>query len=1109
MLVVALMTLAIAGRTVLAAADVSSLEPQTANQESKPTGFPELKLGEPIERELAGAEAHSYSVTILSGQCLKVAVSQKGTDVALKAFGPEGRKLTQADDTSGTGEETLFVVAETSGNYRLEVESSNQQAKTAKYEIKIEELRKATARDRFRVSAQNLISEGNQFRDQRTADSLRLALEKYQAALQLWRSVDDRSAEARALNEIGFVQSLRGEAEKALEYYNQALPLWIAAGNRRDQANTTQNIGMASLRLAKPQVALGYFEEALLLWRSVEDRQGEAITLNNMGLAYNMVSDRKKGLEYFSQSLDLRRAIGDDAGEARMLNNIGAQYNTLGEPQKALQYYMEALPLRRNFHDRRGEATTLFNIGRVYADFGDFQDALRYYNQTLLLERELGDRREEAVTLQSIAAAYNNLGEFSKALDHYNQALALNRAVKDQFNEALTLSGTGIAHLRLGDSQKALDYYNNALGLQRTVGDRYGEAHTLANIGDAYAALDEKDKALPYLEQALSLVRALGDRQNEAGILEAMARINQGLGHLDVARAQIETALDIVEATRGNVRSQDLRTSYLASKQSYYEFYIDLLMRMHEAQPSGGHDVTAFGASERVRARSLLELLTEARIDVKQGIPLDLKQRENAVHNRVSWIQSQLIQAKSRARPDQSAIAALEQEFENVDTERQQVESEIRQKHPRYANLRYPTPLNLKATQQLLDEKTVLLEYALGKNSSYLFAISKDGFLTARLPSTSMLAEQVTALRETIASGPDRRALSNYLQTARWLYQNLIEPASPLLDGKQALIIVPDGILHYLPFEVLLQSDSGRKSQVDLHQVPYLIRAFSISYSPSATVLASLRSSENLKQKPEKMFLAFGDPVYRRTENAQTSLVRSAIRNAFGEDKPWQLQPLPESRREVERIAKLYSAAQTGVFLGREATEENVKANERSSRYRFVHFAVHALLNEQKPQYSGLVLSLFGEEKKNPDIERTSTGARPESSVRPANHGNNVWSSEDGLLQVYEIFNLKLNADLVLLSACETGLGKETKGEGLVGLSQAFFYAGASSLAVSLWKVQDKSTAEMMVRFYRYLNNPSLGKAEALRRAQLEMIRSRDYSHPYYWAGFVLTGEPQ
>ena len=1086
-----------------------SLAAQTTAQESKQADVRELKPGEPIERELAGGDAHSYRVMVTAGQYLHTVVQQKGIDVVVRLFRPDGQKLAEVDSPNGTlGPEPISVIAEVAGEYRLEVKALDEKVAAGRYEIKVEELRESSAKDRDRIAAERAFAEGEQFRTQGSAESLRKALEKYDEALTLWRKVENRQGEAATLKIIGVIYWHLGDNQKALEYYSRALLLWRAVGDRKEEASVLSNIGVVYWRLGDLQKALEYYGQALPLRREVGDRQGEAITLSAIGLAYDRLGKVQEALNFYNQSLVLQRAIGDRRNEATSLNNIGSAYDGLGELQKALEYYNQALSLHRAEADRRNEAITLSNIGVLYWRSGALHKALEYYGQALTLNNATGDRSSEAATLNNISLVHKSLGDLQKALASLNQGLSLFKALGDRRSEAITLNNIGVTYSQLGDHQKALETLNQSLLLRRAVGDRLGEAITLSQIGGTYSSLGKPEEALSYLEQALSLAQAVGDRDTEAGTLLYIAQAERDRGRLSEARPRIEASLTIIESMRTKFISQQLRTSFSASRQSFYEFYIDLLMQLHQQQTSAGHDVAAFGANERARARSLLELLAEARIDVKQGIAPALKQREKDLHAQVTRVQSELIQANSRAKPDQSRIAVLEGEFKKVETESEQVETEIRQRHPRYATLHYPTPLGLKDIQGLLDEKTVLLEYSLGKESSYLFAISKNDFLTARLPAAALLTNQVAALREAVAVKPGRMALSNYIRKGQSLYQALVKPASRLLGGKQSLIIVPDGILHYLPFEVLLESETERKSQVDLHQLPYLIRNYSISYSPSATVLANLRKSTSPRQKSGKMFLAFADPVYHKTESEQTSQIRSAFRSAFGEGKPWQLEPLPESRREVERIAKLYSPTQAGVFLGEHATEENVKSNDGPSQYRMVHFAVHGLLNENKPQYSGLVLSLPRDEKETTETKKAVTADTVASSGNLASDADNATHVEDGLLQVYEIFNLKMNADLVVLSACETGLGKETRGEGLVGLTQAFFYAGTSSLVVSLWKVQDRSTADLMGRFYRNLNNPLLNKSQALRQAQLEMIRKGDFSHPYYWAGFVLIGQP-
>ncbi len=909
------------------------------------------------------------------------------------------------------------------------------------------------------------------------------ALEYLGQALPIFRAVGDRRGEATTLNGIGWVYSALGEKQKALEYYGQALALRRAVGDRQGEATTLNNIGTVYSDLGEKQKALEYFGQALALSRAVGDRQGEATTLHNIGTVYSALGEKQKALEYYGQALALRRAVGDRQGEAMALNGIGRVYSDLGEQQKALEYYGQALPIFRAVGDRQGEATTLNNIGLVYSKLGEQQKALEYYGQALALHRAVGDRQGEATTLHNIGGVYSDLGEQQKALECFGQALPILRAVGDRQGEARTLHNIGGVYSALGEQQKALEYYGQALPIFRAVGDRQWEATTLHNIGAVYSDLGEQQKALEYLGQALALFRAVGYREGEAVALGNIARIERDRGEPAQARTRIEAALELIEALRAAAPGPELRATFLASNRDYYEFYIDLLVRLDEREPGRGHDRAAFQASERSRARSLLELLTEARMDVRQGIAPELKERERAVHARIAGIQSQLLRVLSRAKPNPAEVAALEEALKQADAEREQVELEIRRKHPRYAALQYPTPVDVASVQEVLDEQTALLEYVLTRESALLFILTRADFRVLRLGATpATIRERVEKLRAAIAEGPQWTVFSNYVLNARWLYQDLIQPAEKWLAGKRELIIVPDGVLHYLPFEVLLTKG---ELTVEPRELSYLARDYAVRYVPSASVLVELSRPEAERSKPGKTLVAYADPVYGEPDEA--SAVGRALRSMWGELR--RLPRLPYSRQEVERIARLYPDAEVTLFLGADAREENVKSGE-PARYRFVHFATHGVLNEKQPQYSGIVLTT--------GATRSGSGAPREPAMREE-------ATEDGLLQVYEIFNLKLTADVVVLSACETGLGREVRGEGMVGLTRAFLYAGAQAVVVSLWKVADPATAELMMRFYRQMK-AGVGKAEALRRARLELFREGRYVHPYYWAPFVLVG---
>ena len=562
-----------------------------------------------------------------------------------------------------------------------------------------------------------------------------------------------------------------------------------------------------------------------------------------------------------------------------------------------------------------------------------------------------------------------------------------------------------------------------------------------------------------------------------AGAYEKLDQPAPALQHYKLAIAEIEKV-------RARAGSDEGKSKFFERKTVVYQDLIRLLIAGHRQDPAAGHLAEAFHYAERARARALLDLTAEARVNVEQDVDADLLDRRRDIEARMAEAQAQLIKRQGPAPPDRAKVKALEADLAQADEDYQSLRREMRRRHPRYAELRDPDPVRLEQAQSLLSEGALLLEYVLGDEASFLFAVSRTECLVALLPPERDLSARVKKLRQLISRGPHWTGLANYLTQAQSLYRDLIQPAGRLLAGKRELIVVADGVLHYLPFEVLLKPGGADRAQIDLRQLPYLVRDYSISYVSSASVLSGLSGRHAERPRAQKMFLAYADPVYGEGEQQVAGATGSALRRAFAEGTPWELRRLAQSRKEVERIAKLFPGGEASLFLGEQASEDNVKTGEGLGQHRIIHFAVHGLLNENRPQFSGLVLS------------------------RPAARGGTAGApAQDGLLQVYEIFNLRLQADLVVLSACETGLGPSVRGEGLIGLTRAFLYAGTPAVVVSLWKVEDRSTAELMARFYRHLRGPAVSKAEALRRAQLDLIRAGRFGHPYFWAAFVLFGK--
>ncbi len=971
------------------------------------------------------------------------------------------------------------------------------------------------------------------------------ALDYYNKALPLRRAVGDKAGEGVTLSNIGFLYSHTGDNQKALDYFNQALAIMRATGNRLFEETILNNVAAVYEELGEMQKSLDHYDQALQIAKALGDRSGESTILNGLGnlyftqgdnlkaldyytkslglsrgvgdrakeaaslgniaLSYDTAGEKQKALDYYSQSLALTRSVGDPRKEAELLSNIGALYNSIDDNEKALEYFDQALPLLRSAGDRSGEATTLNNIGAVYDRIGEGQKALEYYDRSLTLIRAIGERRTEAVLLDNIGAVYESLDDHKKALEYHSQAVTIAKEVGDKATLATALRNVGLAWRSLGDNAQAIIQLNAALENAKAVGNPRLVGSALNNLGETYLLSGDKRKALDYYNQSLPLWRSAGDSTGEAGTLYGLARAERDLGNLSQSRAHIEAALAIVESLRVRYRRQELRTSYFASVQKYYDFYIDLLMRLNRGQKSKGNDALALQVSERARARGLLDMLTEAHADIRQGVDRALLERERSLQQQISsraaW-QMQLLSGKNTARQ----VAAAATEIDALTTQLQEVAGQIRATSPRYAALTQPQPLNLKDIQQkLLDDDTLLLEYSLGEERSYLWVASKTTLTSYELPKRADVekvarqlyglmtapnqpargADQKRGLRVARTASDDRQ-LQNAIIT---LSRIVLTPAAALL-GTRRLLIVADGALQYVPFAALTaQSNTaaGYKPLVVDHEVISL---------PSASTLAVLRQELSGRKPASRTIAVLADPVFEandervkksRTEakplasTAQRGLSINVQKAATesGVARAGMIIPrLPGTRQEAEKILALAPANERKQAMDFAASKATATSDELG-KYRFIHFATHGFLDSLNPELSGIVLSLVDEQ-----------GA-----------------TQNGFLRAHEIYNLRLPADLVVLSACQTGLGKEIRGEGLVGLTRGFMYAGAARVVVSLWSVDDEATSELMAKFYSRMIKDGLPPASALRAAQLEMLKQSRWQAPYFWAAFVLQGE--
>ena len=858
--------------------------------------------------------------------------------------------------------------------------------------------------------------------------------------------------------------------------------------------------------------AIEKFESARVLLHSLNNTLGEAALLSITGSAYFLLGQTQQAIEKYEQSLPLFRAAGDKKGEAAALLQLGQLHMTLGEMQKALDRFGQALPLFRAAGERQGEVITLSSIGSLHMFLGKSEEALSYYQQAMELARATGFPESEAAALAALGPLYNDLGEPEKAKKSLEQALSVYRALNFRRGQALTLVSLGLLHSFEREPQEALKYNEQALPLFRAEHDRYGEGLALFGICWNRVSSGDYQKGLDYCAQARALQRSIGDGHTEAMTLKQIAVGELNRGNFAASQTAIESAIANVESVRTKVVNPEYRLSFFAGSQDYYAFYIDLLMRLHMQHLEGGYDGKALQASERARARSLLDTLKEANADIRQGVDPALLQRERKTQSRLNARAQAQMELLSGPHTEAQAKAIAE-EVEMLIKDLQQIETEIRQTSPHYAALMQPQPLTLKEIQtQVLDQYTVLLEYSLGEERSYLWVVTSSSITSYELAKRDEIETaaghfyNLLNVRNKDVKGETSKQRAVRVAkadleipvAAASLSRMVLGPAAGQL-GKKRLMIVADGALHFVPFAALPLVRGGATS------IPRpLIADHEIVNLPSASTLSVVRGEVAGRPPAPKSVVALADPVFMkddprvkrirdqqlrdspkspneapvRGENTIDRQLVKATEDTGVATEGMYVPRLPGTRQEAEQIVAMVRTAEGQLALDFAASRETA-TNAELSQYRYVHFSTHGLLNSVHPELSGVVFSLVNERGE----------------------------AQDGFLRAHEIFNLKFPAEVVVLSACQTGIGKDIRGEGLVSLTRGFMHAGAPRVVVSLWDVSDWGTTELMVRFYHGMLKEGMRPAAALRAAQVSLMNDKRWASPYYWASFTLQGE--
>lgn len=1071
-----------------------------------------LAPGVPMERELSGGQSHEYRIALNVGQFVAFSLDVERIVPAIAVIDPAGGRIEYGvvNDFS--------IVADTPGSYLLRVRARDQTAPAGRYVVKGDPPYPAGARERARAAGDRTLAEGKLAAAKGGVASLRAAIAKYKAALEAFRQAEHRPGEIASLFLTGdSYRRLRGETSAAREYLDKVVALARTARDRSSEANAVLALGLTYSAPADQKTGLEYLTTALSAFEELGDSRGQSRALASIGMAWAALDESPKAFEHYRRALTMADAVNDRDEAARILNELAVLQINSSQLPEALNSLRRAVELTRAISNRDLEFMVIYNMGIAYKELGDYRRALDSYTESLALIRALGNASREAQCLNAIGTIYRNQGEHRKSLEQYGQALAIFRRLENQDQIAAVLNNIGAAYFEIGQPQVALEYHQQSRTIRQSLGDRRAESLSLLRAGRAWHSLGRTPEALDALRESLAIRREAHDPIGEAETLLNLAAVERDRGDLTAAQTSIEAALSITEALRARITDAGLRASYIARVQETYESYVDVLMQLHGRSPAAGYDAAALEAAERMRARVLLESLAEARAGIREGVDVRLLDAELELQRKLDAASQRLSRTLS-GKPAATETAAARQDLEQLTEQHRKAEADIRLASPRYASLTQPEPLTLQQIQRdVLDVNSVLLEFVPGEARSWLLAVTAQTIAGIELPGRQVLEAAARAVYDemTARQPRDRESPATYARRVaaadarlgdraatlgRMLFGGIADRLTGPWRGKR-LVIVAGGALEYVPFAALPLPQAGDPPSDRRRTALPLMARHEIVEVPSATVLASLRREAAGHRPPQRTVAVLADPVFEREdprvagrEEPPTAAVQARGTSSGVESAPWMLSRaiermddvrgtrglsrLPFSRDEADAIASLAGAQQTLRATDFKATRSAVLGDALGD-YRILHFATHGLIDAERPELSALILSL----------------------VDPRG------TPQDGLLRLPDIFNMRLNADLVVLSACQTALGKEIKGEGLVGLTRGFMYAGAPRVVASLWQVSDLATAELMKKFYTGLLRRRLSPAAALRAAQLEMARDPRWSAPYFWAGFVLQGD--
>lgn len=1062
--------------------------------EAAATSAPATLLGaEPIVGELEPGESHRYRLDLPAGRWVSIELAQREADLDLRLLDDAGDEVDLAATPGNWATEVVDLLTGDEGPYVVEINLDADAIRGGGYRLNLAADRPARPDDPARLAAR---------REQRLVERAIASGEGVDAAERLRRLLADPQVDWSPM-EAARLYELLGDALDESRQWADAATAYAAGLDLADPATAQRALlhlgaAFAARELKQPDehaehlrlsvetaraagdpallgrvlnsqalfvygqkdvaAARALLEEAIQAKRLAGDAPGEESLRRNLSMILAVQGEREgaEAQQHEADRLATEGMIGSPGNRIRSLRNRAYLHRSESRFEEALRSMVEGLELALAERDLDWEIEMRLQLGALLNQLGDYLGARRALDRAAELATAAGDDFHLASIRAQLGWAALGDGRPDAAVEGLVEALALPR-LRPDLRIAL-LHVLGVTEIQIGRHATALLRLNEAVDLAEGAGLRAPLPDLHLTLGKLHLERGAFDEAAEALERATAIAGEHADPLRRASAASLSARVEAHRGRTVEALDLVLRAITLREEVRSRLVDPSLRASFLARWRSDFDLAIELLMRLAQSASDDPHTRRAFELSEAAHARTLTELLAEAQVDVRSGISPELLADESEADRRLSTAQAELaaLVLDEAAQPQQ--VEEAERRWQESLRRRDEVEREVRRRHPRYAEIRYPQPPSVEDVQAQMAPGTALLEYALGESSSVLFVVTRERFAALPLPPVDEIADRVAEVRTLIRGSALGRARLTHLLAE--LTAMLIAPAADLVATVDRLLIVPDRDLFYLPFEAL-----GDPAQADFALGDLLAR-WTVSYLPTASLLTDVEPWEAPRWELEALLLA--DPGGDGGD--VTAAMRAAppdLASAAG------LPPLPAARREAKRIAALFPDGQAEVYVGREARESLLKARGGAPPTRRLHIASHGRISMTDPAASFLLLAA--------DLE------------------------DDGLLQMDEIFNMELAHELVVLSGCETALGPRVDGEGLLGLSRAFLYAGARELVVSLWPVADIATESLMVEFYEQilLGRPT---TEALREAKLAALDAGASS--FEWASFILVGKP-